>query len=67
MADLVVLQDRSELPSDAVNQDQGIVLTAQVRDAANRLVSGASVDFAATSGALQVVSGTTDSQGRASA
>ncbi|MEQ9480248.1 MAG: Ig-like domain-containing protein [Algiphilus sp.] len=67
VADLVVLQDRSELPSDAVNQDQGIVLTAQVRDAANRLVSGASVDFAATSGALQVVSGTTDSQGRASA
>ncbi|WP_420426489.1 Ig-like domain-containing protein [Algiphilus sp.] len=67
VADLVILQDRSELPSDAVNPDQGIVLTAQVRDANNRVLSGATVDFAATSGALQVVSGTTDTQGRASA
>jgi len=67
VAGLVLLQDRSELPSDAVDAGQGVRLTAQVRDTGNRVVSGARVEFSATSGALQVVTGTTDSQGRASA
>lgn len=67
VADLVILQDRSELPSDAVDTDQGVTLTAQVRDAGNRVVSGAAVDFTATSGALQILSDETDTQGRARA
>lgn len=67
VADLAILTDSAELPANAVDAPQGVTVTAQVRDADNRLVEGASVSFAATSGALQILGDTTDGEGRARA
>ncbi|HEY5102245.1 MAG TPA: Ig-like domain-containing protein, partial [Steroidobacteraceae bacterium] len=46
-----------QIPSDS---SKSATITALVRDASNRAVSGATVDFAATSGILTVTQGTTD-------
>lgn len=54
-------------PQLGSNGTGSVTLTALVRNAANNVVSGVPVDFAADSGGIQVVSGTTDATGTASA
>jgi hypothetical protein len=53
-----------QIPSDS---SKSATITALVRDASNRAVSGAAVDFSATSGILTVTQGTTDATGAATA
>jgi hypothetical protein len=53
-----------QIPSDS---SKSATITALVRDASNRAVSGVTVDFSATSGILTVASGTTDATGAATA
>jgi hypothetical protein len=53
-----------QIPSDS---SKLATITALVRDASNRAVSGAAVDFTASSGILTVTQGTTDATGAATA
>ena len=53
--------------SAQLGSDGSITLTALVKDAANNLLSGIPVSFAATSGDIQVTSGTTGPTGTATA
>ena len=54
-------------PQLASDTSGSVTLTALVRDAANNVVGGVQVRFAADSGSLQVVSGTTGANGTATA
>ena len=66
-ATIRLLVSNPQLTSDAATEDKGVTVTALVRDASNALLAGADVVFAADSGALKVVSGTTDENGTATA
>lgn len=63
-AKLSLLASVPQLPSDG---SKTVTLTALVEDSSNNVVSGAPVTFQASSGALQVSSGTTGSNGTATA
>jgi len=62
-----LLSSASSLPSSADTSAEGLTITALVRDAANRLMSGVNVNFNASLGALQIVNATTDETGAATA
>lgn len=62
-----LVAEQNSLPSNAVTTDNGVQLTAIIRDANNNVVSGQAVSFSADSGALQVTQSTTDDAGTATA
>lgn len=63
-ASLQLLTSNPQLPSDGSTT---VTITALARDASNIFVEGVPVSFASDSGGLNVVQGTTDSNGQASA
>ncbi len=67
VAALTVLSSSPVLVSSADTQDEGVTISAQVRDGSNVLQEGISVTFSSDSGALQVVNGETDASGTARA
>jgi len=64
VSDLTLLASSPQLPSDGASP---ATISALVRDNNNNFVEGASVVFSADSGALTVLSSTTDASGRAEA
>lgn len=66
-AGINLVASSNNLPSNAVTNDQGIQISAIVRDSNNNVVQGQAVTFSADSGALQVIQNTTDESGTATA
>lgn len=63
-SDLQLLVSSPQLDSDG---SETVTLTALARDSNNNFVAGVDVSFAASSGGIQIVSGTTDATGTATA
>ena len=64
---ITLLAGPSTLKSDAINDADGVTITAIVRDEDNKVVPGVELDFSASSGALTVADNVTGDNGRASA
>ncbi|WP_162851372.1 Ig-like domain-containing protein [Panacagrimonas perspica] len=64
---VTVISSNPTLANNAVNAANGVTITAIITDANNNAVSGVNVGFAATSGQLVNIVGTTDGSGRATA
>ncbi|MFT4047892.1 MAG: Ig-like domain-containing protein [Solimonas sp.] len=64
-ASINIIAGSSQLPLAASTSDDGITITAIVKDANNALLSDATVTFSADAGTLEVTSATTDSSGLA--
>ena len=64
---ITLLASPSTLKSDALEDAEGVTITAIVRDADNKVVPDVELDFAASSGALTVADNVTAANGRASA
>ncbi len=62
---LRLIADSSTLDSEG--KEEGVTITAIVKDKKNNLVEGAQISFQSDSGELQIASGTTDVSGRAQA
>ena len=62
-----LLASSNNLPSNAATVDQGIEITAIVRNSQNNVVEGQNVSFSANSGAIQVTQSTTGEAGEATA
>lgn len=67
VASVTLLSSSPQLASSASSAANGVTLSAIVKDASNNLVSGATVAFASSAGALQVTQATTDASGTATA
>lgn len=66
-ASIVLLADPPVLKSDAIDDADGVTITAIVRDASNNVVPGVEMTFSADSGALAVPDNVTDGSGRVTA
>jgi len=64
---VTLISSNPTLANNAVNATNGVTITAIITDANNNAVSGVNVGFAATSGQLVNIVGTTDGAGRATA
>lgn len=64
---IVLLADQPVLLSDAIDDEDGVTITAIARDENNNVVSGAELNFSADSGALNVLDPTTTESGRSDA
>lgn len=67
VSNVVLLSSSSQLPSNAISDDDGIEITAIARNASNNVVPGVELDFSADSGALNVLDPVTTAGGRATA
>lgn len=66
-ASIVLLADPPVLKSDAIDDAEGVTITAIVRDASNNVISGLPLAFTADSGALTVLDNVTNENGRVTA
>ena len=64
---ITLLAGPSTLKSDAIDDANGVTITAIARDADNNVVPGIALDFSADSGALNVADSVTGDNGRATA
>jgi hypothetical protein len=64
---VTLISSNPTLANNAVNAANGVTVTALITDANNNAVSGVTVGFAATSGQLVNIVGTSDASGRATA
>ncbi|MEX0899360.1 MAG: Ig-like domain-containing protein [Gammaproteobacteria bacterium] len=66
-ANIVLLADPPVLASNAINDENGVTITAIVRDTSNNVVPNVPLTFSADSGALTVLDNVTNENGRATA